>query len=659
MDPIQLLAPIEQAKLVKAMCCEGITVLPNQNDRILSKTSGKRLHADDLIKVFKQAGLEFVYAYGYGMKGTSIEFIRLLDKLAEEGGAVNNVFDIGRTCPGSLVRVVRPVARNPTNRSGRAARNFQGYPLFKMLGKGFGGVTFESYLDHHVQIYQRWTHWVKASVDAKRKLLIPSTFGQVERFIRNYSILVKDLVSVLPQLGGTRIEITLRGQTPSKCLQDIPLEQFTIGYWANKEVLNERTISPSVILAACEEAVTEVARHGFTNRRNSNQLSYDQKAVFVDMMNLIGIRLPGVFGRQLDKSGTDAPPWTKWPRLAVVQPPRPSGDRSFYPRSMAESLRWRSALRGPGYTLTLAKQGGRVWGTVWGADERVNPEVDMTKFLLEMVKTVVEAGIRNWREYFVCWDIPQPLPDDFDEKVRRQDMPEWERRIMELGRGRNEEQDDYDSEDDTLIEFANTFDPMLTRGNSGSDSLPVDDVIQLERPLEDILEIERPQPRQSQLSLQRMESYPVLQQLERLQPSGSAESRRQIDSPDVGLLYPRWAVVSMRPELLISVNRKGRELRLGNEVRVRKMHDGDDTVIMEFYYQVMKGENPPQRSPKGQLFWEELPSFCVFEPGSIANRWKGTKTRPGLSTLYQDYKEKRDSENPSLLVEADYFPLAY
>jgi len=82
-------------------------------------------------------------------------------------------------------------------------------------------------------------------------------------------------------------------------------------------------------------------------------------------------------------------------------------------------------------------------------------------------------------------------------------------------------------------------------------------------------------------------------------------------------------------------------------------------VIMEFYYQVMKGENPPQRSPKGQLFWEELPSFCVFEPGSIANRWKGTKTRPGLSTLYQDYKEKRDSENPSLLVEADYFPLAY
>ena len=138
---------------------------------------------------------------------------------------MHNVLDIGKTIRGNLVPVVKSISRDGTKLSGRARRNFQGYFVFKMLGLGFGEVTFESYLDHQVQIYQRWTpHWVKASVDAKRKLLIPYTFRQVGRIIRNYSIHVYDLDSVLPFLGVSRIEITLRGESPTKCLQGFPFD---------------------------------------------------------------------------------------------------------------------------------------------------------------------------------------------------------------------------------------------------------------------------------------------------------------------------------------------------------------------------------------------------------------------------------------------------
>ncbi len=54
MDPIQLLAEISQVRLVEAMRECGITVFPNENDRVLSKTPGKRVHADDLAKVFEK-----------------------------------------------------------------------------------------------------------------------------------------------------------------------------------------------------------------------------------------------------------------------------------------------------------------------------------------------------------------------------------------------------------------------------------------------------------------------------------------------------------------------------------------------------------------------------------------------------------------------------
>ena len=664
MDPIQLLAEIPQGRLVDAMRAHGITVFPNENDRVLSKTPGKRVHADDLAKVFETAGLTHVFAYGYGMKGHSQGLFKLLDKLGREGGAHDNMFDLGLTTDSDMIPLLRPKSRSANQFGQSQLSQANCYGLFKQLGQGYGGVDFVSHLGHKIQIYQKWTHWVKASTDAKRKMMIPTTFEAVERFERNFSILLVDLASVETRLGGYRIEITALGQTVRDAIQSIPSSQFNLNHWTRFGLFEQLLVDPVAILEACKHAKIQIAQKGYLNRRDSVKLTVEQRAVFVDMMNLIGVRMPGIFNTQLRMSGITSPPWDHWPNVATERRARPvPGGATYNTREMASWLKWRSALRGPGYTLS--RVGGQVWDRRWGDDGDVNPEVDMTKFLKAMVTTVIQAEVADWRRQFVLLDTPRTLPNDFDRAIQN---PSWLTQLQDMFARSSVQRPVSESEDEILVEFARSHDPILpVGGDRGAllSSSAANEPSSSPTPPDPAPEPRRSQPRQSLLPVQRVSSVTIPSQMQsslpRFQSQGLPErsqgSRRSsVPSQQIEeiLFYPTWAVVSMSAELLQSVHRKAREPRLGNEFRARAMHDGDDKVIMEFYYQINQRQDPPSGSPKGVKFWESQPRFCIFEPGSIANRWKGTSSREGLCDLYPRYKESRDAENPTRLSESDY-----
>ena len=652
MDPIQLLAPISQARLVEALRTVGITVFAHENDRVASKTAGKRIHCDDLIKVFQTAGLRHVFAYGYGMKCESPKLFELLDKLSNEGGALDNVFDIGRTVACQDIPLFKVKSGSNQDLRLRQIRGADCYGLFKHIGRGYGWVTFETYLDHKVTIYQRWTHFVKASMDSKRKLLIPLTFKSAERFERNFSILLSDLASVASQLGGYRIEITAVGRTFKDALRSVPNDQFELDHWTRFGLIEKISISPTEVLDVCNRSKRELALRGYLNRRDSVKLSDEQRAVFVDLNNLIGVKMHFSFDRQLRMSGTTAPAWDHWPNVAIERSRSSPGGATFNQREMASWLKWRSALRGPFYTLT--RVGGRVWEHKWGSnDGDINPEVNMTKFLKTMVKTVMEAGVRDWRREFVLWDTPRPLPEDFDDVIQN---PRWMAQLEELFARNPLQRMPSESEDDILVEFARTHDPILAVGENRElthmESASSDLLTNSNSPIPSS-EPRRVQLRQSLLPVQRGSSESIVSQVHSRELAPRAQGPPEHSERET-YAYPLWAVVSMSPELLRSVLRKAREDRVGNEYRARSMHLGDDKVIMEFYYQVSQAEEPPTGSPRGVKFWESQPRFCIFEAGSIANRWKGTPSRPGLWSLYPEYKARRDAENPRRLTEMDY-----
>jgi hypothetical protein len=189
--------------------------------------------------------------------------------------------DLGREIDCDMIPLLRPKSGSSTDFRLRQLRGTNGYGLFKQLGQGYGGVDFVSYLGHKIQIYQKWTHWVKASTDAKRKMMIPTTFEAVERFERNFSILFADLASVETHLGGYRIEITALGKTVRDAIQSIPSAQFDLNHWTRFGLFEQLLVEPSTILQACNHAKSQIAQKGYLNRRDSVKLTVEQKAVFV------------------------------------------------------------------------------------------------------------------------------------------------------------------------------------------------------------------------------------------------------------------------------------------------------------------------------------------------------------------------------------------
>ncbi len=62
-----------------------------RHDRVLSRTPGKRVYAEDSTKVSLTVVLTHALTYGYGMKGNPRGLFRLLDRLCREGGADDNM----------------------------------------------------------------------------------------------------------------------------------------------------------------------------------------------------------------------------------------------------------------------------------------------------------------------------------------------------------------------------------------------------------------------------------------------------------------------------------------------------------------------------------------------------------------------------------------
>ena len=624
MDPIQILVDCPQGQLVDAFRLLNITVFANDNPYVLSRTAGKRVHADTLIRVLVNADQPYVYAYGYGMKEAGGSLLRVLDEVCLEGGSQMNVFDIGRSVHTPLVQLfgVKPDSRLV------GCTAVQVFPVFKHCGRGKGGLSFKTPDGLEVKIYQLWTHWVKGAM--RGWFEIPLTYRQVETFTRKYSLLLSDLKSVRGRLGGYRIEVTTRAPTLSRAMQRVTLDLFDLKHWEDKN-LAVKALPVDYFFQEIDKGFKEANDRNLLSGCRQEKTTPEIRTVFVHMVNLIGQSLPWNFQKQVEDGGFEQPPWCSWPHRR--HQPRVEVTALDDPRDMATWLKWRPSMNG-GYTLTLAANGAE-WGPRWGQNGTLDPDRNMKLFLKGMVDLVRAQRIENWKERFALWTEPRPVPDNFENLFGTDIEVAVELAFDEVLQRRRTDQEIQEDNDRYLDQLRDAL--RIERTRTSEDPL-VPLIEQTTVPTREDSGLQ-PQPnrlRQSTLSFPRSGS-----------PQQDSEPPQQILNPSTEYVpfrygYPPWARKNMSLSTLRKVNLAASEGR-GGSLRARNMTAEDDIVLLEYVFQTDFHNPRPSVKPSSECFWKvavERDNLMRRPPGTLKNRWLRV-----ASNGFEQYRHLRLSEN--------------
>ena len=421
-DPVMLFVTgVPRGSLIRAFHSQGITVVPNSSELVLSKVRSRRIDAESLINSLVQAGALFVYAYSFGMKSKDLSLHNTLDAVCIRGGAEDNLFHIGRSSPSQAVPVFSVPERN---RQGQRHWNFNYldmYPLFKHLGGGSGSMEFKAPGDRRdvrVKIYQLFTHWIKASIHTN--IQVPTNKRLARSFKDRFDDLIESLKGTLRaglSMGGFRIEVSASGQTLSEVKSSYS-EFIDLGYFRERG-LEVRDIQPGHIMEAAERAFIAAQNNGVFS--GDGDMTNKELNVCVDLCNLIGFTVSSKYNSFLRNTGVTLPPEQSWAALRFPVKRKAFGKpvivNRFDRNQMAKLLEYRMCITGGGYTLTV-KKGGQMWSHRWWVQEsfdNVSPESNQREFFTQMVKLVEEHCPSNWQKVFKLRILPRDLSFDLNE----------------------------------------------------------------------------------------------------------------------------------------------------------------------------------------------------------------------------------------------------
>ena len=593
-EPVMVFADAPKTPLLKAFHELGVTCLPHENPNILSKVRSRRMDCELLQQALHRVGVTHVFVYVFGTKSVSKSLMDVLDETAARGGAEDNCFHIGR----SVVQDTIPLFHVPQrNKQGQREWNFSYldfYPLFKHLGKGFGSLEFRAPGGNEqirVRIYQLWIHWVKAAL--KSDLVIPHSKAIARSFKRKYENLFGDLEQALriSPLGGHRVEVVTTGSTISSVIEMYGVF-CSLDEWTSRG-LNRIDIEPAAVIAATESAFS-VAK-GLGVFRGDSDCSENEKIVFVDLCNLLGISVSQQFNPMLARTGVNSPPEAVWRTLSIrrrVVRAAIGDELSCLDRNlMASWLKYRVALNG-GYTLSLRKGGG-MWEHRWWVGETCPPESDMRRFLLAMVKLVEEHVPRNWKKLFILRNEPRSIEFDLNSERYENTL---ERRV------------------DVLIarQYAEVEAVRAQRATAVQPPVPVPN------DLDHVVTVDEPMS----------EDPSTLAVVTDAEPGRQAVS--DVDSPS-------WVV---RPvsQVMLECIRRVASIRYSG---LRTPWETDlDTCMLEYVYQRERA-GYTQYKPSSEGYWLEACRLGLSQRGAdtLRGRWKLK-----LAARREDYFSRRDSE---------------
>jgi hypothetical protein len=406
--------------LARGFRTRGVTVVLNENPRILSRSYGRRLDAEVMAEVFQSVDLGYCFVYGFGYKMNHPTTIEKFDSICIRGGAVDNVFDIGRSFRERDIRIFQLSSAAANRRVGVVLRRKEVYPLFKHIGKGWGSLHLD--VDgRKVRAYQLFVHQLKA---ASCKLAIPRS-GKQGRLFRQSFLRIKQIMEdIVEQSGGYRIEVRQTANTISAALESI-CHLLEPEYWFEVSeddlernrgpILEHRTVFLRDILNECTIALAIASTLMVFNRRDEHVYGYHEQAVFADLCNLIGW---AALGRNshglLAKTGNKIPPYAAWSDARRV----PTSLFNVFNRTrMAQLLPpRRSGLVRGAWTLTL--RSGAEWGSHWYATD-----TDMKDVLTKMVHKVIGTQCKDWMTRFVLRSEPIQVGFEIEEFSPPPDSP--------------------------------------------------------------------------------------------------------------------------------------------------------------------------------------------------------------------------------------------
>ena len=175
-SPMCIFADVEKEVVLAALEIHGVLVHPHAQPTVLSSTTSFPVTTDKLALALRDSGVSHVYCYSYGCKAsTSGVFYDVVDLVSVNGGAHDNLFDIGTSVQDSEGPFI-PLFRIPRSLGGKAWASLQS------LEHGFGDVRFERF-GLRVTRYQKLTHAVKA---LGPRIDVPESFKEVHNLHEKY-----------------------------------------------------------------------------------------------------------------------------------------------------------------------------------------------------------------------------------------------------------------------------------------------------------------------------------------------------------------------------------------------------------------------------------------------------------------------------------------
>ena len=394
--PMCVFADVEKDRFIQALVdSEGLVVHPNGHENVLSSTTSFPVATEKVIEGLNRCGVSHVYCYAYGYKAaTTGVFFEAVNTCAINGGAHDNVFDIGCTIPSASI----PLFRVATSLG-------ETWPALKHLGAGHGGVRFK-YSDWVVTLYQKLAHRLKA---LGPKLNVPRTYREVHNFSRKCSEFIDWVGDREETLSGARLEIQLRAPCLAVAVAHVE-DRMDLQFWQDVGV-NVRYVAVGAYIQTARYANGLARSLGCFIGRNEGVCPYHVQCILADLINFLGWS-QGWLKNFIARTGFTEPPFTTWQEwmirvgsVRIIDNPNVNEFGEWNVREMVKKLKVSRVTRGEGYTLTVRQSSSR-WSASVGArldDTKVN---DCAVILRDLIRAVMNHGIRNWREHFCTLDEP-------------------------------------------------------------------------------------------------------------------------------------------------------------------------------------------------------------------------------------------------------------